>query len=515
MLFGIFPIGDLLMNTQTRPRHSRMQKTGLILGPVLFLAVLLFLDFTPGNPLPTRMAAVALLMATWWVTDAVPLYATSLLPMVLFPLLGILNGKTTAPLYINSTIFLFLGGFLIALAMEQWNLHRRIALVIIRTVGGGPSRLILGFMIAAAFLSMWISNTATAIMMLPIGMAIVHQMDERFSRRESHGFTLALMLGIAYACSLGGMATLVGTPPNLAFARIYEISFPEADPIAFGTWFVMGLPIAAVMLAVVWFLLTRVLIKVPGHLKVERSVVDQEYAEMGAPRPEEKAVMAVFSLTALLWVFRNPLHLGSVSIPGWSQLLPYPGMIDDGTVAIFMALLLFIIPTRSTDAASTTLLSGEGIRKLPWGIVLLFGGGFALAEGFQTSGLAALIGGRFGALGELPPLLMVGLICLTLTFLTEVTSNTATTQMILPILASLSTEMQVSPLLLMVPATLSASCAFMMPIATPPNAIVFGSGRIRIAEMARIGVLINFVGVILIASLFYLLGPAVFGFDLG
>ena len=278
-------------NKISRPRPSGSQRVGLVLGPVLFLAVVLLLDLTPGNPLPTRMAAVAVLMATWWVTDAIPLYATSLLPMVLFPLLGILTGRATAPLYINSTIFLFLGGFLIALAMEQWNLHRRIALFIIRTVGGGPERLILGFMIAAAFLSMWISNTATAIMMVPIGMAIVHQMEQRFSRKESHGFTLALMLGIAYACSLGGMATLVGTPPNLAFARIYEISFPAAEPIAFGTWFVMGLPIAMVMLGVVWLLLTRVLIKVPSHLKVDRLIVDQEYAELGPPRPEEKAVM--------------------------------------------------------------------------------------------------------------------------------------------------------------------------------------------------------------------------------
>ena len=246
-----------------RPERNRMQKVGLILGPVLFLVVLLFLDFAPGNPLPTRMAAVAVLMATWWITDAIPLFATSLLPMVLFPLLGILASKTTAPLYINSTIFLFLGGFLIALAMEKWDLHRRIALFIIRRVGGGPSRIILGFMIAAAFLSMWISNTATAIMMVPIGMAIVLQMESRFGRRETHGFTLGLMLGIAYACSLGGMATLVGTPPNLAFARIYEISFPEAEPIAFGTWFVMGLPIATVMLAVVWLHADAGLFQVP------------------------------------------------------------------------------------------------------------------------------------------------------------------------------------------------------------------------------------------------------------
>jgi sodium-dependent dicarboxylate transporter 2/3/5 len=350
-------------------------------------------------------------------------------------------------------------------------------------------------------------------MMMPLGMAIVLQMESRFGRSETHGFTLGLMLGIAYACSLGGMATLVGTPPNLAFARIYEISFPEAEPIAFGTWFVMGLPIATVMLVVVWLLLTRVFFRLPGHLGVDRAVVDREYAELGPPSHEEKVVMTIFSLTALLWVFRNPLQLGFLSVPGWSQLLPFPDLLDDGTVAMFMALLLFIIPTRTATADSATIMTGDRIRSLPWEIVLLFGGGFALAEGFQVSGLADLIGSNFVALGSVHPLVMVGLICLTLTFLTEVTSNTATTQMILPILASLSADLQVSPLLLMIPATLSASCAFMMPIATPPNAIVFGSGRIRIPEMARVGIVINLVGVVLIAILFYTLGPIVFGID--
>ncbi len=497
------------------PRRNRMQKTGLILGPFLFLTAILFLDLAPDNPPTTRMAAVAVLMAVWWITDAIPLYATALLPMVLYPLLGILDGRTTAPIYINSTIFLFLGGFLIALAMEKWGLHKRIALFIIRRVGGGPSRIILGFMIAGAFLSMWISNTATAIMMVPIGMAIVLQMESRFERSETHNFTLGLMLGIAYSCSIGGMATLVGTPPNLAFARIFEISFPQAEPIAFGAWFVMGLPIATVMLVLVWLLLTRIFFRVPGHLTLDRAIVDREYAALGPPSYEERIVLAIFSLTALLWVFRSPLHLGSVTIPGWSQLMPHPEMMDDGTVALFMALLLFLIPTRSDKADSPAIMDADGIMRLPWGIVLLFGGGFALAEGFQVSGLSDQIGNSFGALAGVPPLVMVGLVCLILTFLTEVTSNTATTQMILPILASLAVDLQVNPLLLMIPATLSASCAFMMPVATPPNAIVFGSGRIRIHEMARAGILINFVGVLVIATLFYTLGPILLGIDLG
>ncbi len=496
-----------------KPSWSVAQRIGLITGPVLFLAIILFLDLEPGKPIITRMAATAALMAVWWITDAIPLFATALLPMIIYPLLGILKTEATAPLYINSTIFLFLGGFMIALTMEKWNLHKRISLFIIRLIGGGPARIVLGFMAAAAFLSMWISNTATAIMMVPIGLAIVLQLEERFPTEETHNFTVGLMLGIAYACSLGGMATLVGTPPNLAFARIFEITFPQAKAISFGTWFIMGVPISLVMLGVVWIMLTKIFFRVPAHVTVDKSIVNQEYHRLGSMSFEEKVVLTVFILTAVLWIFRQDLNFGFVSIPGWSHLLRYPDMIDDGSVALFMALLLFLIPTRSQRADSATIAGTDILRNLPWNIVLLFGGGFALAKGFQTSGLSAFLGGKFGAMSGLPTLVMIGLVCLGLTFLTEITSNTATTQMVLPILASLAVDMKVNPLLLMIPATLSASCAFMMPVATPPNAIVFGSGRLRIADMAKVGFFINLVGVVLISLLFYFMGTTVFSID--
>ncbi len=495
-----------------KPSRTTTQTVGLILGPLLFLLLMQF-DFDPGNPAPTRLAAVAGLMAVWWITDAIPLFATSLLPLVLYPGLGILSGKATAPIYVNSTIFLFIGGFMIALTMEKWNLHRRIALTIIRAIGGGPARIVLGFMIAAAFLSMWISNTATAVMMIPIGLAIILQMEEAFGEKEIHTFSVALMLGIAYACSVGGIATLVGTPPNLSFARIFLIMFPEAPAVEFGRWILLGLPITLIMLTVIWFMLTRVLFRVPAHIKVDRQVVESEYGKLGPVRFEEKAVLIVFALTAVLWVFRSPLDFGLFALPGWSQLLPYPELLDDGTVAIAMALTLFFIPTRSEDAATATIMNHDVIPRLPWGIVLLFGGGFALAQGFQVTGLSTLIGNQFAGLAGVPPLVLTLLICLTLTFLTELTSNTATTEMILPILAAVAVAMRVHPLLLMVPATISASCAFMMPVATPPNAIVFGSGRIRIAEMARAGVVLNLIGAVVITLLFYLIGTAVFGID--
>ena len=497
------------------PARSTSQVIGLYLGPALFFIVILFFDLDPEKPIVTRMAAVAILMAVWWITDAIPLFATALLPMLLYPLLGILKGKATAPIYINSTIFLFMGGFMIALTMEKWQLHRRIALYIIRLIGGGPSKIILGFMAAAAFLSMWISNTATAIMMVPIGLAIVSQMEAKFDEAKTHKFTVSLMLGIAYACSLGGAATLVGTPPNLSFARIFEITFPKAEPIAFGSWFIMGLPISIIMIGIVWLILTKIFFRVPAEITVDRSIVDTEYDELGSMSFEEKSVLTIFFSTAFLWVFRKTLNLGFLSIPGWSQLIPYPKLIDDGTVALVMAMILFLIPTRSKDAQTATIMGPDVIKNIPWNIVILFGGGFALAKGFQVTGLSTLIGNKFSGLAGMSPILMILIICFGLTFLTELTSNTATTEMILPILASVAFAMKANPLLLMIPATLSASCAFMMPVATPPNAIVFGSGRIKIAEMARVGVFINIIGVLVITALFYIIGTAIFSIDPG
>ncbi|GBC61249.1 sodium:dicarboxylate symporter [Desulfonema ishimotonii] len=493
--------------------RTNLQKAGLILGPVLFFIMLMF-DLDPAKPVVTRMAAIVLLMATWWVTDAIPMSITALLPMILYPLLGILKGKTTAPIYINSTIFLFLGGFMIAIAMENWNLHKRIALQIIRFIGGGPGRIILGFMIASGFLSMWISNTATAIMMLPISMAIIAQMEAEFGRDTVHPFSVALMLGIAYACSTGGLATLVGTPPNLALQRIFELTFPEAQSIAFGQWFIMGFPLAVIMGLTVWVLLTKVFFRFPDHLKVNRKIVETEYKDLGPMSFEEKVVCVVFFMTAALWIFRKDLHLGFASISGWSNLLPYPKLIDDGTVAMVMATILFFVPVKKKDCEIPTILGMDTIQKLPWNIVLLFGGGFALAKGFQVTGLSTLIGEKMYVLASVQPIILIAILCVSLTFLTELTSNTATTQMILPILASVAVAMKVNPLLLMIPATLSTSCAFMLPIATPPNAIVFGSGRIKIIEMARVGIFINLIGVPIITLFFYFIGTQIFSIDL-
>jgi len=487
---------------------------GLWLGVAAFLLLMAF-PVDPGNTPASRMAAVALLMAAWWVSDAIPLFATALLPLVLFPFLGILGGRETAPIYFNSTIVLFIGGFMIALTMERWNLHRRIALGIIHAVGGGPARIVLGFMLAAAFLSMWISNTATAVMMVPIGLAMMLQIEEEFDAARSHTFSVGLMLGIAYACSVGGLMTLVGTPPNLSFVRIFEILFPEAPPIAFGQWLIMGLPVGLTMILVAWVLITRVFYRAPSDLTVNREVVRSERAALGRISFEEKAVMAVFVATALLWVFRVDLEVGVATIPGWSRLLPHPEMIDDGTIAIAMASILFFVPTKDRSRGDRRIMGPDVIPRLPWDIVLLFGGGFALAAGFQRTGLAQIIGDQFQALGSMPPFVMILLVCLMITFLTELTSNTATTEMILPVLAAIAVSTGINPLALMIPASLSASCAFMMPVATPPNAIVFGSGRLSVGEMARIGIVLNLIGALVVAGIVYTVGAVVFDIDPG
>lgn len=491
---------------------SRGRAIGLWLGFAAFVLLLIF-PVDPGNVPASRLAAVALLMAIWWVTDAIPLFATALLPLVLYPLLGIMSGHDTAPIYFNSTIVLFLGGFMIALTMEKWNLHRRIALNIIHAVGGGPARIVLGFMIAAAFLSMWISNTATAVMMVPIGLAIILQIEGEFGRDQARHLSVGLMLGIAYGATVGGLTTLVGTPPNLSFVRIFQILFPEAPPIAFGHWIVMAFPVGLIMLVAAWLMITKVFHRVPDTVNVDQEVVKVERGRLGRIAFEERAVLGVFVTTALLWVFRVDLELGFLTIPGWSRILPDPGMIDDGTIAITLASILFFIPARNRESGATRVMGPDVIPRLPWNIVLLFGGGFALAAGFQETGLAQLIGSQFEVLGNLPVFLLIVIVCMSLTFLTEFTSNTATTEMILPILASVAVVTGTHPLVLMIPATLSASCAFMMPVATPPNAIVFGSDRITVGEMARTGILLNLIGVLVIATIVFTVGLTVFDID--
>ncbi len=491
---------------------GRFQAIGLWLGPLVAVLLILSADLDPDRPEVTAMAAVALWMALWWLSEAVPLAATALLPVVLYPLLGIMSGREVAPVYCNWIIFLFLGGFMVALAMERWDLHRRIALRIISAIGGGPRRIVLGFMLASAFLSMWVSNTATTMMMAPVAMAVVAGLRGRADRQRVDAFATALLLATAYAASVGGLSTLIGTPPNPLLVSNVGVMFPGAPEISFAGWMILGLPVAVVALAVVWVELSLLYrLHEAGDL-IDHAALRRQRKLLGPMSFAEKVVLADFSLMALLWLSRKGLTVGGFSVPGWSHLLSHGRFVDDGTVAMTLALVLFVVPAR--NGKGERILDWPTARRLPWGIVLLFGGGFALARGFVATGLSGWLGDRMAGLSFLPTPLLVLVVCLVMTFVTELTSNTATTQMALPVLASLAVAIGVNPLLLMVPATLSASCAFMLPVATPPNAIVFGTGMVSVRDMARTGLLLNLVGAVVITAAIYLLGGAAFGMDL-
>jgi solute carrier family 13 (sodium-dependent dicarboxylate transporter), member 2/3/5 len=476
----------------------------IFIGVIAFFIVMLVFDFGDDYRSAQLVAATAVLMSILWITEALPLAVTALIPLILFPLTGAVSANNISEAYMNSTIFLFMGGFIIAIAMERWNLHKRIALNLIYLIGTSPSKIILGFMLATAFISMWISNTATALMILPIGLAILLKMEDQFGKENTTKFSTALMLSIAYSASIGGMGTLIGTPPNLVFARIYKISFPDQPGILFGDWMKFAIPIMITMLFIAWLLLTKVFYRFGDGMNINRDTIKSEKLKLGKMSFEEKAVLAVFLLTSVLWIFRSELNLGLFTIPGWTGIFPNADYIDDGTIAITMAVILFLIPARSESSQNDFLLDFSAIPKIPWDIILLFGGGFALAEGFVSTGLSKLIGQQFAGLSAVPIILLIAIICFAVTALSELTSNTATAQIVLPILASLSIELNIEPMLLMIPATLAASFGFMLPVGTPPNAIVFSSKRFRVIDMVKTGVLIDVLSVLVITFFIYL-----------
>ena len=497
----------------TSSKHSLLPVIGLWSGPIVLLIILVWGDLEPGKPAVTTTLAVALLMAIWWITEAVPLAITSLIPVVLFPLFGIMDGREVSATYFNHVIFLFIGGFIIALAMQKWNLHRRIAIKILMITGSSPARILLGFMFATAFLSMWISNTATAMMMIPIVISIINELENNIGKAETSRYSIGLLLGIAYSASIGGIATLVGTPPNLSFTRIFQIYFPDAPEISFANWFIFALPLSITMFIITWLYL-YFLFKPRKRkwAKISAHTFRDHYKQLGKISYEEKIVLTAFILAALLWLTRSDIVLGFVTIPGWSGLFKIPNYINDGTIAIFIAVLLFVIPSR--QKANTRIMDWKTATHLPWNIVLLFGGGFALASGFKESGLSMWFGHQLSWISSAHPIIIIFIIAIMITFLTELTSNTATIEMLLPILAGLSISIQINPLLFMLPATLSASMAFMLPVATPPNAIIFGTSRLKILDMARTGFLLNIIGTIMVTLATYYLGTYLFNIEI-
>ena len=485
-----------------------------MLAPVLFFFLVFFVDLDKSRPEITYTLAVSLLMALWWVTEILPLAVTSLLPFVLFPLLGVMNGKAVAANYFNDIIFLFLGGFLFALAMQKWNLHRRIALKLLISIGDSPARIMLGFMLSTALLSMWISNTATTMLMVPILMSILLKMEESNGKANVKNFATGLLLAVAYSASIGGISTLVGTPPNLSFARIFAIYFPNANDISFSSWFFYAFPIVMVLLAITYGYLYLVFIKTDRKLlnSIDNKSIREEYELLGPWSREQKIVGVLFVLLALLWFGRADIQFGDFRIRGWSNLFSDPRFLNDGVVAIFIAILLFLIP--SNMKKGEFLMDWKTAERVPWGIILLFGGGFALASGFKESGLSQWFGEQLVWLKDLHPVLIVLCITLLITFLTELTSNVATVETFLPILAGLSVSLEYNPLLFMLPATIAASLAFMLPSATAPNAIIFGTRRLHVFDMSKTGLALNFIGIFIVTLSTYYLATFIFQISL-
>lgn len=470
------------------------KKIGLYLGPILFFLTLFLFDPDGLNDASRAVLATSLWIAIWWITEALPIAVTALLPIVLFPLSEGMDLASTSAAFGHKFIFLIMGGFIIAIAIEKWNLHKRIALNIIYFIGTDVKKIILGFMVATAFLSMWISNTATSVMMLPIGIVIIKQLKDnpKTDADENLIFGKALMLSIAYSASIGGIATLIGTPPNMVMAGIlaqtygYEISFLE--------WFIFGFPVMLLLLFICWWYLTRWAFSFeqksfPGGIEE----ISRLKNELGKISYEQKVVATVFASAGVCWISRSFLL---------QNIFP---AIDDTIIAIFFALLLFVLNTKK---GNDKILQWEEAIKMPWGILLLYGGGMSLAKAFESSGLAIWIGNQMNAFGSFHLFFLLILLVTAINFLTEVTSNLATTAMLLPVLAPIAIEFDLHPFVLMAAAAVAASCAFMLPVATPPNAVVFGSGYLRIPDMVKKGFFLNLISILTIVLMVYFLLPA-------
>ncbi|MGB5629630.1 MAG: DASS family sodium-coupled anion symporter [Woeseiaceae bacterium] len=484
------------MNDQHHDGRSRHQVVGVFLGPLLALGMSLAGAPEGLSQSGWLTASVGVLMAVWWATEAVPIAVTALLPIVVFPLLGIASIQDTTAPYANKVIYLFLGGFIVAFAMQRWNLHRRIALTVLQHVGGNGRSLVGGFMLASAVISMWVMNTSTTMMLLPIAVsiiAVIHKTVGGMDDRNKEDFQYSLLLGVAYGATIGGMATLVGTAPNAMLAAFMQETY--GTEIDFARWMLVGLPLSAMMLPVAWIVLTRVIFKVDFKTSAEgKAALRKLKDDLGSISVPEKRVAIVFALMALTWVLRPLL----VKVPGLEAL-------DDSGIAMAGGISLFLIP--SGDKSDPILLRWNYAERLPWSVLILFGGGLALAGAVTRTGLAEWLGSSLQAVGALPVAAIVIIAATMIIFLTELTSNIATTATFLPVVGAIAIESGFDPIVLTVPVTFAASCAFMLPVATPPNAIVFGSGMLTIPKMVRAGMALNIVGIFLVSLVALYLAP--------
>ncbi|HET6202110.1 MAG TPA: DASS family sodium-coupled anion symporter [Planctomycetota bacterium] len=487
------------------PRGFRLPP--FLAGVGLGLAAWFLAGSLPGTQRAT--AAITATTTAWWIGGAMPLGAASLFPFAALPLSGAMPVSAVAAAYFDPILLLFFGGFLLAFGFERWGLHRRLAYGIVRRVGAGPRRLVLGLMVATAFVSMWVSNTATALLMFPIALAVVGALEEAGSGGDRN-FAFAALLGVGYAASIGGVGTPVGTAPNMVFLGQYRAFFPEAPPISFARWMEACVPLVAVLLVAAWACLVLAAPPRPADPRAAALLQDRARS-LGPWTVAEKRMGALFLLAALAWIFRQPIDLGGGwRAPGWSEFLPDAKAVDDAVVAVAVAFLAFLVPSGTGKGRS--LLDWETAARVPWDILLLLGAGFAIAKAFEASGFSRTVGDLLlPLLRGAPPLLLVAGICAFVTFLSEFASNTATAQFMMPVLRGVAAAASLDPLLLLLPAGLAASCGFMLPIATPPNAIVFASGRIPVRRMLRVGLLVDLLGIVAITTLVFTLGGAVFG----
>ena len=467
------------------------QKLGLWFGLTSFTLLMVLPPPENMDPLAMRAAAVSLLMAIFWVTEAISIFATSFLPIALFPLLGVLDAKQIASSYGHHIVLLILGAFFVAKAIESNNLHKRIALSTIRAAGTSRPKVMLSFMIATSILSMWTSNNSTTLMMLPIGMAILYR--EKELGADISRFAPALMLCIAYSASIGGTGTLVGTPPNLLFVSTVEEIFPDAPLLVFSDWLKIGIPFVVLFLPVSWIYLVKYF-KVDGDLKGSSEIIDQEYHDLGPMSEGEKKVSLIIFIYAMGFIFRN----------WWSGLLGVESFVKDSTVAFLASFFLFLLPSGRKDDSgrSVKLLDWKEAKEIPWGIAMMIGGGLAIASSFKSSGLISWVAGVINLEG-IPILLVILIFVTAMVFITEINSNTASTAIFLPLLAGLSKAGGFHPYILMIPATIAASCAFMLPSGTGPNASVLSSGHLSIPQMAKVGFGLNILVIIFIVILLY------------
>lgn len=463
-------------------------------GPFLALLIYFILKYYTFNELFSKACALVFWMAFWWITEAVSIYITGIIPLVFYPLFGVMSMETTASQYAKEIVFLFVGSFMFAYAMEKWNLHKRIALKIILNTGSSPWRIVLGFMFSSWFLSMWILNTAAVSILIPAAMAVIAHIEKE--NGEKSKLAIPLLLGIAYASSIGGMATLIGTAPNMVLAGNYNAAFPD-KPITFMSWILWGLPVSVVLLVALMLFFKYYFRQAFKQSSLSLDYCKNQYLLLGKRKPEENIIISLLILSLILFITKDGITLGSTSMKGWNIFFENNKYVTESTVMMFIAFLLFVIPSK-TDK-NENILSWNEAKKVPLGIIFLFGGGFALAELIQTSGIGLWMSSHLGNLENIHPAYIILILTGGIIFFTEFTSNTASAILVIPILISIAPNIHAHPLSYLIPVSLGVSCAFMMPVATPPNTIVFGTEKITIKQMLSAGFWLNIISIFIIS----------------